>query len=211
MSQAHWYLWVNTKQYNMWRLSAGRMCAAEILCIDLRQACSFLFFLQCGVFLRWLLWEKYLFLSHPLTASHRGDAKIYCMHTQQQACRNLVHALNQRLVHSDKKQTWRTLCVFLSYFTAREVCSQEKGKWPKHRKQEVVNHTGYPDKAVVSIATPSCATNQPIRDETLTVQAVMFTTLPEHAITSVIGFISMHAHSLVLRKVIMINRSARVD
>lgn len=65
--------------------------------------------------------------------------------------------------------------------------------------QNIVNRkwldTGYPDKAVVSIATPSCETSQPIRGETLTEQEVMFTTLPEHAITSLIGFISMHAHS----------------
>ncbi|KAK2874697.1 hypothetical protein Q8A67_021850 [Cirrhinus molitorella] len=41
---------------------------------------------------------------------------------------------------------------------------------PKHCKQEVVSHTGYPDKAVVSIATPSCATSQPIGGQTLTGQ-----------------------------------------
>lgn len=78
----------------------------------------------------------------------------------------------------------------------------------------LVTQTGYPDKAVVSIATPSCATSQPIRGETLTEQEVMFTTLPEHAVTSLIGFISMHVHSahqLVLSKVIMVNRSARLD
>lgn len=108
---SHWYLWVIAKHYNMRRPSAGQICAADILCIDLCETCSCLSFLQCGVFLCWLLGEKYLFLSRPLTASHQGDAEIYCMHTQQQACGNLVHASNQRLVHSDENQTWRP-CVF---------------------------------------------------------------------------------------------------
>lgn len=172
-------------------LSAGQMCAADILCIDLRETHSCLSFPQCGVFLCWLLWEKYLFLSHPLTASHRGDAEIYCVHTQ---CGNLVHALNQRLVHLDKKQPWRP-CAFSCRISLHVRSSHMK----RECDQNIVNRkwldTGYPDKAVVSIATPSCETSQPIRGETLTEQEVMFTTLPEHAITSLIGFISMHAHS----------------
>lgn len=60
---------------------------------------------------------------------------------------------------------------------------------PKHCKQEVVCHTGYPDKALVSIVTPSCVASQPVRNEILTGQEVMFTTLPEHAITSLIRHI----------------------
>lgn len=59
--------------------------------------------------------------------------------------------------------------------------------------QNIVNRkwfvTGYPDKAVVSIVTPSCVASQPIRDETLTGQEVMLTTLAEHAITSLIRHI----------------------
>lgn len=87
--------------------------------------------------------------------------------------------------------------------------------------QNIVNRkwfvTGYPDKAVVSIVTPSCVASQPIRDEALTGQEVMLTTLAEHAITSLITHIQCTTQqawrngSLNGQKNIRVNRSARPD
>lgn len=88
-------------------------------------------------------------------------------------------------------------CSTAEVFHHTGVCWHASRMQPKHCKQEAVSHTGYPDMAMVAIATLSCATKPPIRSESLSLgwRKVMFTTSEKHAVTSQMNSLQLEACS----------------